>query len=102
MKLVLAATLAAAAVSTAVLADPPGASHGRHQGGQTAQTCGHGTGHAQGAQAGRGHHGNGHHRMARHDGSHGGHQGMHGRRGHGAQHGNAGAGCPMHEPAKNT
>lgn len=97
----VAATLVAAALaSTAVLADPPSRAQGHHPGGPAAQAqaCDHGAGHGM-----RGH---GHHeRMAQH-GNHRGHGNAggpgHRHGGHGAQQGNAGTGCPMHEQPKNT
>jgi hypothetical protein len=97
MNFALAATLITAAItSTAALADPPARGHEQHQRGNAAQakTCEHGGNSMQGM------HGHGHHqRMAAHSGEQRSPD-AHGQ--HGAQPGNAGMGCPMHEPAKNT
>lgn len=96
--LVLAVTLAAAAVATTPLRADPGHRHGQNA--AATQNCpAHGTQGAQNAQGGHG-------RMAQRGEHGGGHHGMHGGRGHrgsgahqdghGAQQGNASAGCPMH------
>lgn len=99
-KLLMGATLAAAALtSTSLLADPAGHRHGQNTS-CAGTNCPAATveGHGQHGASQGGRHGR---RQAMHGGQQG--KGAHGnQRGPGAQRGNAGEGCPMHTERKPT